>query len=218
MDAAWRTGVSLMGVLLATSSLPAQPPKTDEKPANPDAALAAYRQALERRDVVAFANLTAGAPGATLRKLAPAMKRAQDAAEKFDRALSEKPALQVTNPFLDQLNPLQGFQLELVELTQENRQYAARIRFGRAGKMNEETVSVSQEGDLWRVSLPGDYLKTVQRLPPERVAQQVEMLTKLAEVLNTVAEEVSSGKLVTKEAVLLRLGRLAKDAKLGDVK
>jgi hypothetical protein len=201
---------------LLLSPAAAQPPKQgDAKPANPTAALNAYKQALDRRDPVAFANLTAGAPGAALRKLAPALKKAQDASEKFNRALADKPALSVTNPFLDQLDPLQGYHFEVVELAQENRQYLARIRFGRAGKLSEETVSVTQEGDIWRVSLPGEYLKSVQRLTPERLDKEVQSLTKLADVLNTVAEEVSSGKLTTKEAVLLRLAALVKDAKLG---
>jgi hypothetical protein len=186
----------------------------DAKPANPTAALNAYKQAIERRDAVGFASLTAGAPGAALRKLAPGLKKAQDASEKFNRALADKPALGVTNPFLDQLDPLQGYHFEVVELTQENRQYLARIRFGRAGKLNEETVSVTQEGDAWRVSLPGEYLKAVQRLTPERLDKEVQSLTKLADVLNTVAEEVSSGKLTTKEAVILRLAALVKEARL----
>lgn len=193
----------------------AQPPKVDEtKPANPDAVLVAYKQAIERRDVVTFANLTAAAPGATLRKLAPAMKKAQDASDKLDHALADKPALNFVNPFLNELNPLQGYQFEKVELTQDNRQYLARVRFGRAGKLNEETVSVLQEGDTWRVSLPGDFLKSVKRLTPDRLEKQVQALSKLAEVLSTVADEVAGGKLTTKEAILLRLANLVRDAKI----
>src|SRR6188474_3062794 len=89
-----------------TGSAFAQPAKTeDTKPANPAAAIAAIKQALERRDVVAFAQLTAGPHGATLRKLAQPLKKAQDASDKLDRALADKPALSVVNPFLDQLNP-----------------------------------------------------------------------------------------------------------------
>lgn len=213
----WKASLVLWA--LVACSVLAQPPKPDEtKPANPDAALAAYKQALERHDVVAFANLTAGAPGVTLRKLAPAMKKAQDASDKFDRALADKPALNLTNPFLDELNPLKGYQFERVELAQENKQYLARVRFGRAGKLNEETVSVTREGDLWRVSLPGEFLKSVQRLTPERLDKQIQSLAKLAEVLNTVADEVAGGKLATKEAILLRLANLVRDAKLGEGK
>src|SRR5215208_1063693 len=161
----WIVLLGVVSAIVVTPPLSAQPAKTEEvKPANPNAAVTAYKQVIERRDVVAFANLTAGAPGATLRKLAPALKKAQDASDKLDRALAEKPALGVTNPFLDEINPLKGYQFDLVELSQDNRVYVARVRFGRVGKLGEETLSVTQEGDVWRVSLPGDYLKSVQRL------------------------------------------------------
>jgi len=200
---------------VAPSEGRAQTPKSDQTaPATPDAALAAYKAALDRRDVAAFANLTAGPPGVTLRKLAPGMKKAQEASDKLDRVLADKPALNFVNPFLDELNPLQGYQLEQVELTQDNRQYLARVRFGRAGKLNEESVSITQEGGAWRISLPGEFLKSVRRLTPERLERQVRTLTKLAEALNAVADEVAAGKLTTKEAILLRLATLVRDAKI----
>lgn len=217
MSHRWKVVLGLAVWLAGSAAAVAQPAKAEEtKPANPNAAVAALKQALERRDIVAFAHSAAGAPGVTLRKLAPGMKKAQEASDKFDRALADKPALNVVNPFLDQLNPLKGYQLELVELSQDKGQYLARVRFGRTGKLGEETVSVVQEGDAWRVSLPGEYLKSAQRLTPERLEKQVQSLAKLAEVLNTVADEVTAGKLTTKEAILLRLAGLVKDAKLGE--
>jgi hypothetical protein len=203
---------------LAGSSVAAQQPEPSKKspPANPVAAIAALKQTIEIGDVVGFANLIAGPPGVTLRKLAPALKKARDASSKVDHALADKPALGFSNPFTNELNPLHGYLFEVVEITKENNQQLARVRIGLVNQLKEETVSVTQEDNLWRVSLPGDFLKSVKRLTSERLTRQIEKLTKLTDILNKLADDISAGKLTTKEAVLLNLANAVKDAKLNE--
>ncbi len=179
----------------------------------PEAALAAYRQAIEKGDPEAFAGLTAGAPGAALRTMAPALKKAQAASDAFTKALGEKPNLNVTNPFADELNPLRGYQLELIELTKGKDEQLARVRFGLANRLQEETLSVKKEGDGYRVSAPSVFVKSIKELTPERLKKQVDTLHALAGILNSLAEQVSKGQLTTKEAVLLKLAQAVKDMK-----
>lgn len=180
---------------------------------SPEAAISAYRQALEKGDLEAFAALTAGAPGATLRTMAPALKKAQAASDAFTKALGEKPNLNVTNPYAEELNPLRGYQLELIELTKGKDEQLARVRFGLANRLQEETLSVRKEGDSYRVSAPSVYLKSIKELTPERLRKQVDTLNALAGILNSLAEQVSKGQLTTKEAVLLKLAQAVKDIK-----
>jgi len=182
-------------------------------PTSPEAALAAYRQAIEKGDSEAFANLTAGAPGTALRSMAPALKKAQVASDAFTKALGEKPNLNVTNPFADELNPLRGYQFELIELTKGKDEQLARVRFGLANRLQEETLSVKKEGDGYRVSAPSVYLKSIRELTPERLKKQVDTLNALASILNNLAEQVGKGQLTTKEAVLLKLAQAVKDMK-----
>lgn len=207
--------------LFASQSIASQQPAPSEPtkkatPANPTAALAALKQAIETGDVVAFANLTTGAPGITLRKLTSALKKAQDASSKFDHALTEKPALGFSNPFANELNPLHGYLFEVVEMTKENNQQLARVRIGLANQLKEENLLVAQEDNQWRVSLPGDFLKSVKRLTPERLIKQIDKLTKLADILNKLADDIASGKLTTKETILFNLANAVKDAKLNE--
>src|SRR5436305_151407 len=79
------------GTLFAYQNPPQKESGKQAPAANPSAALTALKQAIETGDVAAFANLTAGGPGVTLRKLVVPMKKAQDASSKLDRALAEKP-------------------------------------------------------------------------------------------------------------------------------
>jgi len=178
-----------------------------------EATLAAYRQAIEKGDPEAFAALTAGAPGTALRTMAPALKKAQAASDAFTKALGEKPNLNVTNPFADELNLLRGYQFELIELTKGKDEQLARVRFGLANRLQEETLSVKKEGDGYRVSAPSVYLKSIKELTPERLKKQVDTLNALAGILNSLAEQVSKGQLTTKEAVLLKLAQAVKDIK-----
>ncbi|MFT3882386.1 MAG: hypothetical protein QM703_22385 [Gemmatales bacterium] len=182
-------------------------------PTTPEAALSAYRQAIDKGDPEAFANLTAGVPGNTLRSMAPALKKAQAASDAFTKALGEKPALNVTNPFANELNPLQGYQFELIELTKGKDEHLARVRFGLANRLQEETLSVKKEGDGYRVSAPSVYLKSIKELTPERLKKQVDSLNALAGILNNLAEQVSKGQLTTKEAILIKLAQAVKDIK-----
>lgn len=177
----------------------------------PEAALSAFRQAIEKGDPEAFANLTAGPAGTTLRSMSPALKKAQTASEAFTKALGEKPALNVTNPFTDELNPLRGYQFELIELTKGKEEYLARVRFGLANRLQEETLSVKKEGEGYRVSAPSVYLKSIKELTPERVKKQIETLTALAGILNSLADQVSKGQLTSKETILLKLAQAMKE-------
>lgn len=180
---------------------------------SPEAALASYRQAIEKSDPEAFARLTAEAPGNTLRTLAPALKKAQTASEAFTKALGEKPALNITNPYADKLNPLQGYQFELIELTKNKDEHLARVRFGLANRMQEETLSVRKEGEGYRVSAPSVFLKSINDLTPDRIRKQVDTLNALAGILNGIAEQVAKGQLTTKEAILLKLAQAVKEMK-----
>jgi len=101
-------------------------------------------------------------------------------------------------------------------MTKENNQQLARVRIGLANQLKEETLLVAQEDSQWRVSLPGDFLKSVKRFTPERLTKQIEKLTKLTDILNKVADDIAAGKLATKEAILLNLAQAIKDAKLND--
>jgi hypothetical protein len=187
-----------------------QPPAS---PTTPEAALSAYRQAIEKGDPEAFANLTLGAAGTTLRSMAPALKKAQAASDAFTKALGEKPALNVTNPFADELNPLRGYQFELIELTKGKDEYLALVRFGLANRLQEETLSVKKEGEGYRVSAPSVYLKSIKELTPERLKKQIESLTALSGILTSLAEQVSKGQLTTKEAIVLKLAQAVKEMK-----
>ena len=180
---------------------------------SPEAALASYRQSIEKGDPEAFASLTAGVPGTTLRTLAPALKKAQAASDAFTKALGEKPALNITNPYADELNPLRGYQFELIELTKGKDEYLARVRFGLANRMQEETLSVKKEGEGYRVSAPSVFLKSIKDLSPERLRKQVDTLNTLAGILNGIAEQVAKGQLTTKEAILLKLAQAVKEMK-----
>jgi hypothetical protein len=182
-----------------------------QAPATPDATIQAYRAAIARADVEAFANLTQSPTGATLRKMAPPLKKAQAASEALSKALSEKPALGLSNPFANNLNPLTGYLLEVIELTPGKEQHLVRVRFGTAGKLQEETLSIKKEGDNFRVSLPSVYLKSVNGITPEQLTKQIDMLGKLTISMTSIAEQVAKGELTTKEAVLLKLAQAAKE-------
>lgn len=195
-----------------------QPAQNAANYATPEAALTAYRQAVEKGDVEAFARLTTGAGGVTLRTLAPSLKKAQTASDALTKALADKPDFKLANPFADDLNPLKGYQFELIELTQGKDEHLARIRFGVANRLKEETVSVKKEAQTYRVSLPGVYLKSVTLLTPERLNKQIETLNALTVILNNLAEQINKGQLTTREAVLVKLAQAVRDAKLGDSK
>lgn len=182
-------------------------------PATPDATIQAFRAAIAKADVEAFANLTGGPPGATLRKMAFAIKKAQTASDAFSKALADKPALGVSNPFANNLNPLTGYLLEVIELTPGKDQHLVRVRFGTTGKLQEETLSIRKEDDTFRVSLPSAYLKSVNSITPEQLSRQIETLGKLTTQLTSLTEQVTKGELATKEAVLLKLAQAVKEIK-----
>ncbi|MFO0814693.1 MAG: hypothetical protein U0796_15860 [Gemmatales bacterium] len=191
-----------------------QEPVAPAKPATAQAAMVAFRAAIEKGDVEAFAQLVAGPPGNLLRTLAPALKKAQVASDAFSKALAEKPALNVTNPLANDFNPLRGYLLELIELVPGKDESLARVRFGPVGRLREETLSVKREGEGFRVSLPSAYLKAVVPMTAEQVNQQVQRLNALTVVFTTISEQVKKGELTSKEAVLVRLGQLVRDAKV----
>jgi hypothetical protein len=182
-----------------------------QAPATPEAALQAYRTAIAKTDVVAFADLTSGPAGVTLRKLAPTLKKAQTASDSFTKALADKPTLGVTNPFANTLNPLEGYLLEVIELTAGKDQHLARVRFGTIGKLQEETLSIKREDASYRVSLPNVYAKAVVTMTPEQVSKQIDQLGKLTTALTGLAEQVNKGELTTKEAVLVKLAQAVKE-------
>lgn len=203
----------IIPLLLMTQ--PAQAPTTY---ATPEAAIKAYRQAIDKGDVDLFAKLTSGPPGVALRTLTPALKKAQTASEAFSKALNDKPALSLVNPLADDFNPLNGYQFELIELTAGKDEHLARVRFGQAKRMIEETLSIRKEADTYRVSLPGVYLKAVQLLTPERMSKQVESLNTLAGILSSLADQINKGELTSKDAILLKLAQAVRDAKLSEIK
>lgn len=189
-----------------------------QDPVTAEGALAAYRSAIDKGDVEAFARLTAGPSGNTLRTLAPPLKKAQIASEAFTKALGDKPALGLTNPLADDFNPLKGYLLEIIELTPGKDEQLARVRFGTIGRLHEETLSIKKEGETFRISLPGAYLKSVRLITPERLSKQVEGLNSLTSILNDLAQQVTKGELTSKEAILLKLAQAVRDAKLAEVK
>lgn len=178
----------------------------------------AYRASVDKADVTSFASLTAGPMGASLRKLAPALQKAQTASDALSKALSEKPALGLLNPLADEFNPLKGYQLELIEMTPGKEEHLARVRIGLPGRLKEETLSVKKEDATFRVSLPSVFLKSVRLMTPDRVAKQVDSLNRLADIMTSLAQQVTKGELTTKEAVVLKLSQAIKDVKLGEVK
>lgn len=205
---------ALCSLLLMAS----QPAQAVTNYSTPEAAVSAYRQAIEKGDAELFAKLTAGPAGATLRTLAPSLKKAQTASEALSKALSDKPALNLSNPLADEFNPLRGYQFELIELTAGKDEHLARVRFGQARRLTEETLSVKKEADSYRISLPGVYSKAVQLLTPERLAKQVESLNALASIMTSLAEQISKGELTSKEVILIKLAQAVRDAKLVEVK
>lgn len=183
-------------------------------PATADRALTQYKQAIEKADIDSFARLTAGPGGNTLRTLTPALKKALTASDAFSKALGEKPALGLSNPFANEFNPLRGYQFDLVELTPGKDDHRALVRFGQQNRLREETLSVKKEGDGYRISLPSVFLKSVGQYTPERLSKQVESMNALASILTKLAEQVSKGELTTKEAILIKLSQMVKEAKI----
>jgi hypothetical protein len=201
----------MMAMLILMSWQPPAPPVV---PKTADAAVTALRSAIEKGDVEAFAQLVAGPPGNLLRTLAPALKKAHTASDAFSKALAEKPALNLTNPLANDFNPLHGYILELIELTPGKDESVARVRFGTIGRLREETLSVKREGEGFRVSLPSTFLKAVGTMTAEQVNGQVQKLNALVGVFNTITDQVKKGDLTTKDAVLVRLGQLVREAKV----
>ena len=190
-----------------------------EQPAStPEAALKAYQKAIESSDAEAFARLTAGPAGTTLRALAPALKKVQIASEALTKALGEKPALNTSNPFANELNPLQGYRFELIELTKSKDDYLARVRFGLANRLQEETVIIKKEGNTYRISAPGTFLKSLKEMTPERLKKQVDSINALTGILTRLAEQVSKGELSSKESILLKLAKDIKEAGIAELK
>ncbi|MBL8824523.1 MAG: hypothetical protein JNJ77_18195 [Planctomycetia bacterium] len=208
-----------MMILLIMSTICVTVQAQDAKlPSSAEAALTEYRQAFEKGDVLAIARLTSGPAGQTLRTLAPALSEAQTASDAFSKALAEKPALNLTNPFAQELNPFSGYQLELLELTRNKDEHQALVRFGKPQRMREETLSVKKEGEGYRASLPGFFLKTMGTYTQEKLTKQTKELTNLAGILKKLAEQVSKGEHSTKEAIVLKLAELIKEAKLSEAK
>lgn len=208
-----------MMILLILSTICVTVQAQDAKlPSSAEAALTAYRQAFEKGDVLAIARLTSGPAGQTLRTLAPALSETQTASDAFSKALAEKPALNLTNPFAQELNPFSGYQLELLELTRNKDEHQALVRFGKPQRVREETLSVKKEGEGYRVSLPGFFLKTMGTYTQEKLTKQTKELTNLAGILKKLAEQVSKGEQSTKEAIVLKLAELVKEVKLSEAK
>jgi hypothetical protein len=205
-----RIALALLLAAAATGSMQAQ--DTDPRVA----ALAGFKTALESGNVKTLSGLAAGKDGDTLRKLADAYTRARAASDRLDNALKEKRILLV-NPFAASANPLADLQLDILELTKENNQDIARVRFGPRGKTVEETLLLAQESGLWRVSLPAELVKDLRSLDKKEARdRRVQAIDKLAELLDSVAKDVQSGTLKTKESVLLRIAKGFRDAGIGD--
>jgi hypothetical protein len=190
----------------------------NKMPESAQAAISSYRQAFEKGDVLSIARFSSGPAGQTLRSLAPALAEAQIASEAFSKALAEKPALNYSNPFTTELNPFSGYQLELLELTRHENEHQALVRFGKSPRLQEETLLIKKEGDGYRVSLPGFFLKSLVTYTPEKVSKQTRELTSLANVLKKMADQVTKGELATKEAVILKLAELVRASKESDQK
>lgn len=206
-----------MMILLILSTFCSTVHTQDSKlPGSAEAAITAYRQAFEKGDMQTIARLTSGTEGQTLRTLVPALLDAQSASDTFSKALAERPALNLNNPFAQELNPFSGYQLELLELTRNKVEHLALVRFGQPQRMREETLNIRKEGEGYRVSLPGLFLKTMQTYTQGKLTTQTKELTNLASILKKLAEQVSKGELSTKEAIVLKLAELVKEAKLSE--
>lgn len=177
------------------------------------------KTAIEASDLKVVGEMAAGPTGKTLRQLAPAFTKAQEAAARLNKSLKDKPALFFTNPFAASLAPLAGMQIDLVEITRENKTTRLRVRTTFRGQTQEETLGVAVEDGILRMDVPSDITKMVRRLsaPPERVERQIKGLEKLAIILGTLADEVEKQKLTTKEAIVVRLLRLVDEAKLAEL-
>jgi hypothetical protein len=196
----------------------AVPVRGQDKPADAGATLQAFKAALEAGDLKKTADLTAGPAGAALRQLAEPYAKAKAASDRLDKALAARPALGWRNPFAAGLTPLEGAQLEVVEIGQEGPITVARVKYGPRGQGPEEVLGVRKEGDAWRVDLPGELARTLHPLGvKDRLAKRRQGLDKLADIIGTLATEIESAKLTTREGVVLRLVELTGGANLAEL-
>ncbi len=184
----------------------------DEPPPAQAAALQAFKTALEKGDLKAVAESAAGESGNILRRLADPIAKAKAASDRLDKALTEKPEIGWQNPFAPGVAPLTG-QLEIVEIAKEGDSVVARVRYGQADQ--EESLGIRNEGGAWRVDLPAELARALRPLAnPERLERRRKELEQLAEVLNSLAADIETGKRKTKEEVILRLIELASESNL----
>jgi hypothetical protein len=174
-------------------------------------ALARFKVAIETGNIKELAPLVAGRPGQILRRLADPYARLQAANERLEAALAER-GITLENPFASVAQPLEDCHLEVLEITQEAGKPCARVRFGPRGRGAEELLALVEEEGTWRVTLPSalgnDLEKDAGQVPVEQRARQ---LARLADLLETLAQELATGKLKTRDEVLLRLLRLYRE-------
>ncbi len=196
--------------------------QAQEKPNSAETALVTYEKALKAGDFKAISDLTSGDSGKTLRKLADAFVKAQAASKRLDDELTGRPSLNLKNPFAGAFTTFNDAQFDLVELEKDKdgKRYFARvsIKLGPSGKAQEETLIVQTEGGEWRVDPPADLAKQLRAYSTEaQIENQIKGLTKLANILDTVAGEITIGKLATREAIVIRIVEESEKQKLGEL-
>ncbi len=218
---------SMVCCLVASAQDRVEPPKSAD---SPKAALEAYRDAIERRDIGQAAHLTAGSEGDAFRRLAGIRNRdgkdaagpwvlAKQASDRLDRALSDK-KIELKNPFKAGLDLFADVEFAAVEdpvVEAGKMKGTARIKFGPRGKAQEETVVVEFADGTWRVGLP---VELARHLPAaNRLPRLVEGLDKLADALNRLADEVEkdTANKLTKGAIGVRLLELFQEARLAEL-
>ncbi|HMO37157.1 MAG TPA: hypothetical protein PKA06_14040, partial [Gemmatales bacterium] len=87
--------------------------------------------------------------------------------------------------------------------------------FGLQGKLQEETLSIRNDDGQLRVSLPGNFLKSVSGMKTEQLNRQIEVLNKLSEILLSLSEQIEKEEIKTREEVLIKLAQAIQENKLG---
>lgn len=206
----------MMNLLLLTLLLLQDAGKqADEKPTTHLAAIQIAKAALETGNLKQLSTVTAGPSGVAFRKMVEPLLNCQAAITKFNSTLSEQPNLQVANPFSGMLQLVEPQVFELLEQVKEKDGVMVRARVGPRKRPREESLHLVSEEGQWRMTLPSDLSKSLERLAtPGKVDKQIAALNKLSEVFKQLQSELEKKQFSSKEQLLIRMTQLIDEAKL----
>jgi hypothetical protein len=205
-------------------------PLQDKAPAKTPTPLETVQKmqtALQQHNLKALAEVATLPQANILKDLSEPLEKARTASDRLDKVVREQLKIAYAHPFAASLSPFADRHLELVEIAKDGTQLLARVRYGTAGRAQEETIGIYPVDGVYRADLPAEIVRMLQKLarpagpndPPEAapLRREIKRLEKVADILNTLADEIEKQKKwTTRETVTLRLLELVEEKKLAE--